>query len=101
MADKTKENPAVHSVFPPDKGVKTTAKEQRETPERLKAERYQAEHVILATGTEYSSVAVLQKAIDKGARQSWRLVGVSQDPTRQGGVILIWDTSGGFAQTSG
>ena len=101
MADKTKENPAVHGVFPPDKGVKTTTKEQRETPERLKAERYQAEHVLLATGPEDSSVATLQRAIDKGARQSWRLVGLSQDPTRRDGVFLVWDTSGGFAQTSG
>ncbi len=100
MADKAKENPAVHGVFP-DKGAQTTAEEQREIPELLKAERYQAEHVLLATGTEDSSVAALQRAIDKGARQSWRLVGVSQDPTRQGGVFLIWDTSGGFAQTSG
>ncbi len=76
MADKTKENPAGPNVFP------------------VKAERYQAEHVLLATGPEDSSVAALQRALNEGARQSWRLVGVSQDPTRQGGVLLIWDMSG-------
>jgi hypothetical protein len=68
-----------------------------EAPNQQEAERYQAEHVLLATGPEDSSVAALQRAIDKGARQSWRLVGIAQDPTRQGGVFLIWDTHKGFA----
>ena len=92
------------SALPPDKAnhpETVVLPPEGEAPNQHEAERYQAEHVLLATGPEDSSVAALQRAIDKGARQSWRLVGVSQDPTRQGGVFLIWDTSGGFAQTSG
>ncbi len=68
--------------------------ERLEAPDRLEAVRYQAEHVQLASEAEDSAVTSLQRAISKDARQSWRLVGISQDPTRQGGVLLIWDTSG-------
>jgi hypothetical protein len=39
----------------------------------------------------------LQDSINKGARQSWRLVGVVQDPTRPVGVYLVWDTTGFFS----
>ncbi len=63
MADKTRENSGEHNVLPWDRGALTTAEEQREAPDRPKAERYQAEHVQLAAGTEGSSVAVLQRAL--------------------------------------
>jgi hypothetical protein len=39
----------------------------------------------------------LQEAINEGARHSWKLIGVTQDPTSDGGVILVWDTSGFFS----
>ena len=39
----------------------------------------------------------LQAAINEGARHSWKLVGVTQDPTADGDVILVWDTSGFFS----
>ena len=60
---------------------------------QIEAERYQVELVQLAGGTDASSVATLQGAVNRGARQSWRLVGVAQDPTSQG-VLVVWDTSG-------
>ena len=59
----------------------------------VEAERYQVELVQLAAGTNGSSVATLQEAVNKGARQSWRIVGVAQDPSSQG-VLVVWDTSG-------
>jgi hypothetical protein len=39
----------------------------------------------------------LQAAINEGARHSWKLVGVTRDPTADGDVILVWDTSGFFS----
>ena len=56
-------------------------------------ERYYAEHVVPATETESLSVAALQEAMNAGARQSWRLVGVVDDPSGRG-VILVWDQTG-------
>ncbi len=67
--------------------------ERLEAIDRIEAERYQIELVQLATGTDVSSVATLQGAVNKGARQSWKLVGMAQDPTSQG-VLVVWDTSG-------
>jgi hypothetical protein len=72
------------------------AEEQREAPDRPEAERYYAQHASLEAGESGSSEAALQEAINEGARQSWKLVGVTQDPT-SGGVILVWDTSGFFS----
>ncbi len=39
-----------------------------------------------------SSLATLQEEVNKGARQSWRIVGVAKDPTTHG-VLVVWDTS--------
>jgi hypothetical protein len=62
-----------------------------------KVERYQVELVQLAAGmaagTETSSLATLQGALNKGARQSWRLVGVAEDPTSPA-ILVVWDTAG-------
>ncbi len=69
---------------------------QREAPDRPEAERYYAQHASLDTGEGGTAEAALQEAINEGARQSWKLVGVTQDPT-SGGVILVWDTSGFFS----
>ena len=38
----------------------------------------------------------LQEAINEGARQSWKLIRVTKDPTSEG-VFLVWDTSGFFS----
>jgi hypothetical protein len=38
----------------------------------------------------------LQEAINEGARQSWKLIGVTKDPAGDG-AILVWDTSGFFS----
>jgi hypothetical protein len=73
---------------------------QREAPDRPEAERYYAQHASLEAGESGSSEAALQEAINEGARQSWKLVGVTQDPT-SGGVILVWDTSGFFSGSRG
>jgi hypothetical protein len=68
---------------------------QRDAPDRPEAERYYAQHASLDAGEAGSSEAALQEALNEGARQSWKLVGVTQDPTS--GVILVWDTSGFFS----
>jgi len=69
---------------------------QRDAPDRPEAERYYAQHASLEAGEHGSSEAALQTAINEGARHSWKLVGVTQDPTSNG-VILVWDTSGFFS----
>ena len=69
---------------------------QRDAPDRPEAERYYAQHASLDVGEGVSSEAALQRAINEGARHSWKLVGVTQDPTSDG-VILVWDTSGFFS----
>ena len=70
---------------------------QREAPDRPEAERYYAQHESLDVEGAGSSQAALQAAINEGARNSWKLVGVMQDPTTDGGIILVWDTSGFFS----
>jgi hypothetical protein len=67
--------------------------EHLKATDHVEAERYQVELVQLAAETNGSSVATLQEAVNKGARQSWRIVGVAQDPTSQG-VLVVWDTAG-------
>ncbi len=69
------------------------AEERSEAFDRLEAEHYQVELVPLAMGTEASSPAIVQEAVNKGARQSWRPVGIAQDPTSQS-ILMVWDTSG-------
>jgi hypothetical protein len=56
-------------------------------------DRYYAEHVSPALGTESLSVAALQEAMNEGSRKSWRLVGVANEPTGRG-LILVWDQQG-------
>jgi len=69
---------------------------QREAADRPEAERYYAQYASLDAGEAGSSEAALQEAINDGARQSWKLISVTQDPTTDG-VILVWDTSGFFS----
>ncbi len=64
-----------------------------ESTDQIEADRYQVELVQLAAETDRSSLGSLQEAVNKGVRQSWRLVGVAQDPTSPG-VFVVWDTSG-------
>ena len=59
-------------------------------------DRYYAEHIAPASETESLSAAELQEALNAGARQSWKLVGVASDPTGPG-VILVWDQTGFFS----
>jgi hypothetical protein len=80
----------------PDERRKDMTEGQREAPDRPEAERYYAQHASLDAGEGGTAEAALQEAINEGARQSWKLVGVTQDPT-SGGVILVWDTSGFFS----
>ena len=65
----------------------------RSGPEPPAPERYYAEHVAPALGTEGLSLADLQEAMNEGARKSWRLVGVLNEPMGRG-VILVWDQQG-------
>ena len=65
-------------------------------PDRPEAERYYAEYVGMSPGPEGTAVAALQVALNQRARQNWKLIGVTQDPTSRG-LILVWDTSGLFS----
>jgi hypothetical protein len=73
------------------------AEEQNQAPSLQEAERYYSEHVQLDSGIAGSPNMALQESMNKGARQSWRLVGVVQDPTSKGAVFLVWDTTGFFS----
>ena len=72
---------------------RTMTEERFRATDQIEAERYQVEHVRLAEGSDAPAVTTLQEAVNRGARQSWKLVGVAQDPTSQG-VLVVWDTSG-------
>jgi hypothetical protein len=69
---------------------------QRQAAERPAAERYYAQYAALDVGPGGSPETALQEAINEGARQSWKLISVTKDPTSQG-VLLVWDTSGFFS----
>jgi len=69
---------------------------QRDAPDRPEAERYYAQYASLDADEGVSTEAALQAAINEGARHSWKLVGVTQDPISNG-VILVWDMSGFFS----
>ncbi len=71
--------------------------EQSQALSVQEAERYYSEHVQLDSAATGSPHKTLQESMNKGARQSWRLVGVVQDPTSPGGIFLVWDTSGFFS----
>jgi hypothetical protein len=71
--------------------------EQSQAPTVQEAERYFPEHVQLDSTAAGSPSRALQESMNYGARQSWRLVGVVQDPTSPGGVFLVWDTHGFFS----
>jgi hypothetical protein len=67
----------------------------RSEPEPPAPERYYAERISpTPPETEGVSIATLQEAMNEGARKSWRLVGVLNEPMGRG-VILVWD-QGGF-----
>jgi hypothetical protein len=69
---------------------------QRQAADRPAAERYYAQSAALDAGPGGSPETALQEAINEGARQSWKLISVTKDPTREG-VLLVWDTSGFFS----
>ena len=73
------------------------AEEQSQTLNIQEVERYYSEHVKLDSAATGSPHKTLQESMNKGARQSWRLVGVVVDPTSPGGIFLVWDTSGFFS----
>jgi hypothetical protein len=75
---------------------KSITEGQREAPDRPEAERYYAQHALLDADEGVSSEAALQTAINEGARHSWKLISVMQDPSSKG-VFLVWDTSGFFS----
>lgn len=56
-------------------------------------ERYYAELISPATGESAVSVPTLQETMNHGARSSWRLVGLMNEPGGEG-IILIWDQAG-------
>ena len=66
----------------------------RSEPEPPAPERYYAERISpTPPDTEGLSMAALQEAINGGARKSWRLVSVVNEPAGRG-VILVWDLEG-------
>ena len=70
---------------------------QREAPDRPEAERYYVQYAVLDAGPEGSTEAAMQEALNEGARQSWKLISVTRDPASEGGVFVVWDTSGFFS----
>ena len=64
-----------------------------ESTYQVEAEPYQVEHLRLAAGTDVASLAVMQEAVNRGARQSGKLVGVAKDPTSQGVFVSARATS--------
>ena len=64
------------------------AEEQNQAPSLQEAERYYSEHVQLDSATTGSPHKTLQEAMNKGARQSWRLVGVVK--TRRARAASSW-----------
>ncbi len=69
-----------------------TTASQSEPTEPPEPERYYAELVSPPEGGDLS-VAVLQEAMNEGARKSQRLVGVMNEPAGRG-VVLVWDQEG-------
>jgi len=72
------------------------APEQERSAGAPEADRYFAEHIAVASGTEGLAIADLQEAINSGSRQSWKLISMATDPTGRG-VILVWDQTGFFS----
>ena len=56
-------------------------------------ERYYMERVSPASGEEDLSLAAVQEALNAGTRQSWKLIGVVNEPAGRG-VLLVWDQQG-------
>ncbi|MGB3633370.1 MAG: hypothetical protein WA982_04975 [Rubrobacteraceae bacterium] len=56
-------------------------------------DRYSVEYVELTANSKEELVTSLQKSVNGGSRQSWRLIGVAPDPAG-GGMIAIWDMEG-------
>ena len=69
---------------------------QRGAADRPEAERYYAQYATVKAGPGASTEVALQQAINEGAKQSWKLISVTNDPTSDG-VFLVWDTSGFFS----
>jgi hypothetical protein len=72
------------------------AQQAKEASQLPVPDRYYAEYVRLLSDTaeEGASLKTLQEAINRGARQSWNLVSVTQDPTSLESVLIVWDTAG-------
>ena len=71
------------------------AEQQRKAPNRPAAERYFVQHLSLSAA-EGSTDAVLQEAINEGAKASWKLVSMVKESSGDG-LFLVWDTSGFFS----
>ncbi len=71
------------------------ANQAREASQLPVPDRYYAEYVRLPSGPEEgASLGTLQEAFNRGSRQSWKVVGVTQDPKSREGVFVVWDTAG-------
>ena len=70
------------------------AQQAKEASQLPVPDRYYAEYVRLLSDAaeEGASLETLQEAINRGTRQSWNLVSVTQDPTSRESVLTIWDT---------
>lgn len=60
------------------------------TPE---PDRYSVDFVKIDAGEHESFEVALQKELNEGSRQSWKLVSVVHNPAEDG-VCLIWDLQG-------
>ena len=71
------------------------AEQQRKAPGRPAAERYFVQYLSLSAA-EDSPDTVLQEAINEGAKASWKLITIAEEPSGYG-LFLVWDTSGFFS----
>ena len=56
-------------------------------------DRYSVEHARLDEEEGGGIEAALQRKLNEGSAQSWRLMSVVHDPTGEG-VLIVWDLQG-------
>jgi hypothetical protein len=69
--------------------------QQRKAPGRPAAERYYVQYLSMS-GAEDPTDTVLQEAVNEGAKASWKLITIAEEPSGYG-LFLVWDTSGFFS----
>lgn len=56
-------------------------------------DRYSVEYVRIGVGKDESFEVALQRELNEGSKQSWKLISVVHNPVEEG-VCLVWDLQG-------